>query len=132
MSLKYTAIFAVFIIAAVIQCGDSFDEKNDQAVLEALRNDILGMIGQPVCGAESDCRYIAFGCKPCGGPWEYLIYSITATDSVLLARKVSVYNDYEDMMNHKYGYISDCSVPEPPELGCVDGVCMDMNANPGR
>jgi hypothetical protein len=74
LSLKFTAIFAVIIIAFVIQCGDSFEEKHDKAVLEALREDILNMIGLPECAGDGDCRYIAFGSKPCGGPWEYLIY----------------------------------------------------------
>jgi hypothetical protein len=129
MSLKYRAIFAVIIIAFVIHCGDSFEEKHDKAVLEALREDILNMIGEPACFVDGQCRYIAFGSKPCGGPWEYLIYSMAVSDSVQLVEKVTYYNEYEDMMNHKYGYGSDCSVPETPTLGCVDGVCVDTRVH---
>lgn len=129
MSFKSRAIIALVIVTAAIRCGDSFEEKNDRAVLEALRTDILEMIGQPSCNGDGDCRYIAFGSKPCGGPWEYLIYSSSATDSLRLAEKVAFYNDYEDMMNHKYNYVSDCEVPYPPELGCVDGVCVDMSGH---
>jgi hypothetical protein len=129
MSLKFSAIFAVIIIAFVIHCGDSFEEKHDRAVLEALREDILDMIGEPLCGGDGECRYIAFGSKPCGGPWEYLIYSVDVTDSVLLTQRVETYNEYEDMMNRKYGYVSDCSVPEPPILGCVEGVCVDTRVH---
>ncbi|UCC81231.1 MAG: hypothetical protein JSW64_07710 [Candidatus Zixiibacteriota bacterium] len=127
MALKLNTIFALIIVAALLQCRDSFDEKYDKAVLLSLRDDIIGMIGEPACDGVGHCRYIAFGSKPCGGPWEYLVYSVSITDSVQLTEKVEFYNQYEDMMNHKYGYISDCSVPEPPQLGCVDGVCMDMN-----
>jgi hypothetical protein len=129
MSLGLKMILGVIVLAALLQCGDSFEEKFDKEVLASLREDISGKVGQPVCTGEGDCRYIAFGSKPCGGPWEYLIYSVTVTDTVDLAEKVAFYNDYEDMMNHKYGYVSDCEVPDVPELGCVDGVCVDMNEN---
>lgn len=127
MSLKPRIFFGIIMVGFLFQCGDSFDEKRDQATLSALRDNIVGMIGQPLCGGEGDCRYIAFGSKPCGGPWEYLIYSVSVTDSVELARKVNAYNDYEDMMNHKYGYFSDCGVPLPPSLSCENGVCVNLN-----
>lgn len=125
MSLKIRALIALIFIVAVIRCGDSFEEKHDKAILEALSENIHDMIGIPECNGDEDCRYIAFGSKPCGGPWEYLIYSMSVTDSVELAEKVTYYNEYEDMMNHKYGYTSNCEVPDPPELGCVFGVCVD-------
>ena len=129
MSLKFKILLPFIFIVPMLQCGDSFDEKYDKAVLSAMTEDITALIGQPQCGGVNDCRYIAFGAKPCGGPWEYLIYSISVTDSAELAEKVDFYNGYEDMMNHKYGYVSDCSVPDPPELGCVDGVCVDISAH---
>ena len=119
----------LFITAALIigiQCGGGYNEPEDKQLLESMADEIYDLIGEPSCDDIDDCRYIAFGDKPCGGPWEYLIYSSSATDSAWLASKVRAYNRFQDMMNHKYGYISDCSIPNPPNLECVEGICTDI------
>ena len=40
------------------------------------------LIGDAACKSDADCRAIAFGDKPCGGPWSYKIYSVTSVDTV--------------------------------------------------
>ncbi len=40
----------------------------------------LELIGTPSCGGDGDCRYIGLGAKPCGGVWEYLVYSTPRID----------------------------------------------------
>lgn len=104
-----------------------FNEERDQEELKRMHEEIMAMIGVPHCDMPGECRYIGLGSKPCGGPWKYIIYSIATVDEELLMVKVQNYNDFEDVLNHRYGYCSDCSVPNPPRLGCVDGVCKDLN-----
>jgi hypothetical protein len=105
--------------------GGGSDEASDKEILDGLYGKIIEYIGTPSCGGESDCRYIGVGSKPCGGPWEYLIYSASTVNEEYLLSLVSVHAAFESYMNHKYGYSSDCSVPAPPVVECREGVCRE-------
>ncbi len=102
------------------------DENDDKERLQEMYNDILLLIGEPKCAGGDQCRYIAFGAKPCGGPGEYLVYSVSQTDSTTLSMLVGKYNRFQAEMNRKYGYASDCGIPSPPVLGCLNGRCVDL------
>lgn len=78
------------------------------------------------CDDPAECRFIAFGDKPCGGPWSYLIYSSSNVDSVALGELVAEYNQYNEEINRRYNLMSDCSVPNEPNLGCLGGRCTDL------
>jgi hypothetical protein len=106
--------------------GKEFDEFWDRARLENLRAEIEEMIGDAACLEGADCRYIAFGAKPCGGPWEYKIYSVTNVDTVKLQEVVAEYNSFNAHLNRKYGWISTCDIPSVPRVGCRDGRCVAM------
>lgn len=103
----------------------SIQEMWNMARLERMRAEILQMVADTRCDGPDECRAIAFGSKPCGGPWTYLIYSKARVDSALLAQKVAAYNAFEDEINRKYARTSDCGVPPRPEPGCIDGHCRD-------
>lgn len=102
-------------------------EQKDRRQLRKMRAAIDEAVGEAGCEDVEDCRFIALGAKPCGGPWEYLVYSVTQTDAVGLAEQVAAYNRFESQMNSKYGYASDCALPPEPQLGCVEGRCVDLN-----
>ena len=77
-----------------------------------------------MCGDEFECRYIAFGAKPCGGPWEYLIYT-TSIDTEELELLVTEFNAQEANYNETCGAISDCAVAlEPTGFTCEDNQCV--------
>ena len=69
----------------------------------------------------------AFWVKPCGGPWEYLIYSSINSDTLKIQEKVDEYNEWNEVINARYGYSSDCSQAEAPQLLCLNGKCVDRN-----
>ena len=74
-----------------------------------------------------ECKVIAFGSKPCGGPWSYLVYS-TSIDEERLEALVESYNIYEQDYNMACDVASDCMfVTEPTELTCEDGKCVIVN-----
>jgi len=128
-----TALFLAALIAAAGAAGclvDGDDEDQDRALLQRMRADIEFFVGVPACADSGDCAFVAFGDKPCGGPWRYLVYSKASVDSALLAQKIEAYNQFEDACNRKYGWMSDCSTPPLPRLDCVKGVCVDLNAQP--
>lgn len=84
----------------------------------------MHLIGEPTCADVSQCRAIAFGAKPCGGPWQYLVYSTAITDSTALAAAVARYNAREAEVNKAEGRMSDCSFVGPPRLARVNGRCV--------
>jgi len=99
------------------------DEEADKRTLRELYDAIVDYIGTPYCQWERDCRTIGVGSKPCGGPWEYLVYSASTLDEEVLSGLVGIHADFEDYMNRKYGYVSTCDVPPVPETRCIDGIC---------
>jgi len=99
-------------------------EEGDQAQLADMRREIDKLVGDAASASIEDCRYAGLGSKPCGGPWEYVIYSASSTDSTALAERLTAYNDFEAEMNERYGYASDCSVPNAPVLAYRDGRCV--------
>jgi uncharacterized protein YceK len=128
-----TLLASLIVVLFLSGCKSSVtSEAEDKEKLHQMRTSILQLIGEPTCTSVGQCRYIPFGSKPCGGPWEYLIYSIAHTDPVLLATRVTEYNRFEDYMNQKYGYFSDCYVPPPPILGCLDGKCINLRGIEGN
>lgn len=108
----------------IFACGENFDEIDDLAKLDKIRSEILVIVGEATCAEQAECFYTGLGAKPCGGPWVYLIYSSVNTDTTELFLKVQEYNDWNIVINKRYEYVSDCSVPDPPKLVCISGKCV--------
>ena len=107
----------------VVDCPE-VTEEGDRAQLAEMRREIDALIGDAAGASIEDCRYMALGDKPCGGPWEYVIYSVSSTDSTALAERVTAYNAFEEEMNRRYWSISDCMYVTPPVLVYRDGRCL--------
>ena len=102
-------------------CEDRIEE------LQELKIEIDALVASSACTETSECKTIAFGSKPCGGPWSYLVYS-TSIDEERLEALVETYNIYEHDYNMACDAASDCMfVMEPTELDCVDGKCVIVN-----
>ena len=114
------------VILLMISCSseDPSKEKDlEQKTLTTLEEEIIALTESSVCTDETECAYIAFGSKPCGGPWSYLVYSNSINTNELIA-KVDRFNQMEHAHNIKYGIMSDCSIVNPPiELICEGGKC---------
>ena len=106
------------------EVGDQRTEESDRAQLMEMRGKIDALIGDAAGASIVDCRYAGLGTKPCGGPWEYIVYSVASTDSTALAQQLAAYDAFEAEMNELYGYVSDCSVPAIPVLAYEDGRCI--------
>lgn len=92
--------------------------------LPELRAEVMRLIGDGACADVGQCRAIAFGAKPCGGPWQYLAYSTAITDSTALNAAVARYNAKEAAINKAEGRVSDCALVSPPKLGRENGRCV--------
>ena len=119
-------LIAIVFLFQSFQCEKESVVSNKKEQFEKLQDEkqeILDYIASVPCDATSGCNFIAFGSKPCGGPWEYLVYSNTI-DVSYLTTLVTNYNAQEAQYNETYNIYSDCAVVNPPtNVGCIDGVC---------
>ncbi len=88
--------------------------------LDSLRQVIIAEVQDGTCEGESECRFVGLGSKPCGGPWEYLIYT-TNVDTERILGLVEDYNELERIYNDKKGLGSDCSIAIAPDSVICDG-----------
>jgi hypothetical protein len=77
------------------------------------------------CDDDFPCVSIAFGAKPCGGPWKYLVLPMTDKTGKLM-EKVTAYNAFEDELNKTFNRQSDCLFVEEPEVECKLGRCQKV------
>lgn len=116
----------LFILLTAFKCNDvenmSCEEKRSK--LNEMKITIENLAETSVCNENFECRYLALGSKPCGGPWGYLVYS-TSIDTLKLTKLVENYNQLEKMMNTDCGLMSDCSMVMPPQqLTCENNKCI--------
>ena len=111
------------IVGCAANAPDPGDQSPGSESLDTLRAVVLQLVGDPVCDDVSQCRSMAFGAKPCGGPWSHLVYSAQTADSTRLARAVTRYNHREAQLNRELGRASDCQMVTAPRLSCVSCRC---------
>ena len=100
-------------------------EKQLESLAE-LKLEIENLVSTSECNENSECRAIAFGSKPCGGPWSYLV-NTTSIDTLELKRLVDRYNLNEDICNNECDAISDCSFANPPiGFECENNICIPI------
>jgi hypothetical protein len=98
-------------------------EPSDYARMEELRTLIEKKIGTPSATEATQCKLIAFGSKPCGGPWTYLAYSTARTDEARLKQLVNEFNQVSKKINEQRKLLSDCLYVTEPRIEFARGVC---------
>lgn len=85
---------------------------------------IKAKIGEARAAKVSQCRFIGVGAKPCGGPWNYLVYSTMQTDETGFIKLVNEFYIIDRKYNEELRLISDCADTTPPsETYLEDGIC---------
>lgn len=124
MSL-YTPILIVIVIFSTA-CNGSKQVKESSSLI-ALKNTINKLTLDKSCDYSSHCKSIAYGSKPCGGSYKYLIYSIKNTDTAKLAPIIMQHNKLEAENNIRNNAVSDCMMAMPSELTCNMNACEISN-----
>ncbi|MCK9997450.1 MAG: hypothetical protein KAH56_14340 [Candidatus Krumholzibacteria bacterium] len=127
MSRLIPVIIMAACVVSMAACKDDdpvFDEKADRSSLVEMEAQIDTLISAGTCADTEDCRSIAFGDKPCGGPWSYKIYSVSGVDTLQLVGLVDAYNKFNKVLNERHGWMSDCMVVMSPDIDCVEGRCV--------
>lgn len=118
-----TSVRAVVLIA-VLSCLSSVTASAEtKSDLQQLRLAIDVAIGHPRATSVGQCRVIALGVKPCGGPREYLVYSVEATEDQTLRDLVEQYNRCEQQKTERLGLMSDCEYVKQPRVVLRQGRC---------
>ncbi|WP_100613794.1 hypothetical protein [Confluentibacter citreus] len=126
MKNTFFALLLICLTFTAFKCDDdaSFGFEEDKKELASLKKTIEDLANTSVCDENTQCKFIAFGSKPCGGAWSYLIYS-TSIDVEKLEMLVEEYNQKNTDFNTKHGIISDCSAVMPPTgLKCENNTCI--------
>ena len=114
---------AFFALPGCSGMNASAAEEELREQLAELGREITALIGAAACEVNEQCRLIALGHKPCGGPAAYRTYSTLGTDVALLETRVPEYNRLAEQYNRKTNAISDCAMLLAPMVQCVDGHC---------
>jgi hypothetical protein len=99
------------------------NQQSDKDKLTKLEKTIDVQIGKPKAKRLAQCKVIAFGAKPCGGPRTYLVYSTLKTNESKLERLVNEYNSLEEKYNKENDLASDCMMVTEPEVTFQNGIC---------
>jgi hypothetical protein len=122
---RFFKIVLLAIVLQSFQCSDSneSDDSITASQLETKKQEIQNYINSFSCSESLGCGFIAFGSKPCGGPWSYLVFP-NSVNLPKLQEMVKAYNEMNRLYNIQTNAVSDCMVVAPPtEVKCVNGVC---------
>lgn len=101
----------------------SGNEQQDMAALERLKSEARQLARADGCSTSDQCRAAPMGAKPCGGPWEYLVYCSVTTDSATLHRHLELLRQFEDSLNKRYQRGSTCDMILEPTVVLEGNSC---------
>jgi hypothetical protein len=126
-----THILKFIILGFVLFMSCSKEDVADNSAFAIADDNKLAQMGKDIeefaknkaCTNGDGCRTMAMGAKACGGPTNYVIYSLSKTDEKVLSEKIKQYTDLQKELNIKYNRVSDCKFEIPPTVDCLNGVC---------
>ena len=88
--------------------------EEESTEMQRLNAEIKALASSEKCTNSADWKTVGLGVKACGGPVEYIAYSIKMNEKSLL-EKVEFYNQKSVEYNKKYNLMSDCMLVMQPE-----------------
>ena len=121
--MKSLLLSVLFLVIYCTEQDSMSAQEKDKYQIDKLRQELIDMAENSICSDEFTCAVVGVGSKPCGGHWEYLVYS-TSIDEKSLLEKADQLLKLEKEYNEKYQIASDCMMVSPPvEIICEDGKC---------
>jgi hypothetical protein len=117
------SIILGFILFVSCAKETTLTPADEDQKLAQLGKEIEEFAKNKACTGGDNCRSMAMGSKACGGPTNYIIYSLSKTDEKVLSEKIKQYTDLQKELNIKYNRVSDCKFEIPPRVDCLNGVC---------
>jgi hypothetical protein len=106
-------------------CAGATDRPADPAATLAE----LRAIGREAsCSSDQQCKTVALGAKPCGGPEAWLAWSTHGSDGAQVAKLAERYKKQRSAQHVQSGVVGDCSMVPDPGAVCRAKHC---ELNPG-
>ena len=126
MKKLFPFLFLICLFFMAFQCEDDAisTQESEQLALNTSKKAIEDLAATSFCSDTFECKFIALGSKPCGGPWSYVVYS-TSINIEKLEKMVEAHNKKEADFNIKWGTFSDCAFASPPtRVNCENNSCV--------
>lgn len=120
-------VFVLFLLFGSFTGCEQVEEREITAFgLQQQFQEILNLVDSGNCSENSQCSFMKYGSKACGGPQGYFVFS-SNIDVEALQKKVNKYTEDERLYNIQVGAASDCMFVTPPDnIGCIDGTCAEI------
>ncbi len=122
--LATNVTLTVTIVVLAAYGGGESAGDDLQTALQQYAAQIDELIGRATCTTTGQCRVMAVGAKPCGGPAGHRVYSTVDTNEAVLQVTLEQFNALSAELNRRTGAISDCTVVTKPPVACVSGTCV--------
>ncbi len=76
------------------------------------------------CQQDTDCKVLAVGQRACGGPEQFMPYSVVQTDQKLLQYTQERYSKLKREQQQRLGMVSTCQVLAEPTPACQANQCV--------
>lgn len=121
-------ILLLLLFGTAGSCQNSEEiQENTAQDLDLQFEEITKLAASKNCTEGSQCSYMAYGSKACGGPQGYLVFS-SEIDTEKLKDLVDKYTKAEAAYNKQNGIFSDCMLVTPPQtIDCVNGDCVKLD-----
>ena len=103
--------------------GLTGDQARDAAAIAALEQEARRLAVADGCTSAAQCAAAPVGVKGCGGPRDFVVYCVTATDTAALLRKLDELARAERSYNERYMIGSDCAMRMEPTTTLVGRAC---------
>lgn len=100
--------------------------ESDAAAAAQLRLEITKLVGEAHCNNLVNCRVLGLGAKPCGGPEEYIAFSVWSTSGDDVRSKAMEYNFLREEIADRADKAAACEVLPEPRAACVNGRCVTV------
>ncbi|HUU74029.1 MAG TPA: hypothetical protein VMW70_15490 [Burkholderiales bacterium] len=100
--------------------------EDDVEAANRLREEISTEIGEARCRNLVNCRIVGLGMRPCGGPEEYVAYSIWETDREHMSNLVFEYNLLREDLMLDSDAVGTCEQISKPGVDCNHDRCVTV------
>ncbi len=125
MLIRIVRIAAIAFVLGWVAPSVSLAQSDAEAAAE-LRERIAVMIEGARCNNVVNCRVLGLGYRPCGGPEEYVAYSIWRTQIDEVSSLAAEYNFLREEMEDAAGTVGTCEVLSKPGVNCVRARCVTI------
>ncbi|MEQ8469761.1 MAG: hypothetical protein RIC35_01170 [Marinoscillum sp.] len=119
--MRFTHLLVIVAIALACEDTHQMSQEEELQEIERMREEIASISLSETCTNEEDWSYVGIGHKACGGPAEYVAYSILI-DVDGFESLIEEYTIAQMEYNKRWGIGSDCSIINPPSgVTCQEG-----------